>query len=168
MRPFIIFFFLNIYLFAVAQEFPKGEWTVHAGVATGMITNFKGNSPDLHTVYVPVKVQYTFLEDLLRGGLLIGPNYYGKRAGAMAGPTVSVKIKTFRAGSAGSLGNLHLSFEHLWGTENEKLAGGGIHADLGNKLVAGLQLHRDHQHNNWWIMPVLAIRLNKVKQPEEP
>jgi hypothetical protein len=85
----------------------------------------------------------------------------------MFGPTISYKIIEFKGGHFGSLGNLHISLDHLWGTDKQRLVGGGINLDLLNKLVVSLSAHRDYKLSNWWIQSGIAFRISKVKQPKE-
>ena len=155
---------------ATAQdpEFPKNEFIMHLRISNGMVTNFKSNAPDIYTGGLQLIPQYTFVGNRLRGGVVLGAFYTAKKLQALAGPTISLKLKTFNAGFFGGGGNLHLSLDHLWGTEKEKLIGGGLNLDLLNKIVLTASLHRDYGLNSWWLQTGVAFRLSKVKQPPHP
>jgi len=62
---------------------------------------------------------------------------------------------------------LHINLDHLWGTDSQHLAGGGINLDLLNKLIVSLSAHRDYKLANWWIQTGIAFRISKTKQPKE-
>ena len=132
-----------------------------------MVTNFT-QAPDIYVGGIQLIQQYTLVEKLLRGGIIADVYYVSKKIQAAFGPTVSIKLKTFKAAPFGSLGNLHLNIDHLWGTNKERLIGGGINADIGNKIVLGLTLHRDYNLNSWWIQNTLGYRISKLKKKAEP
>ena len=142
-------------------EFPK-EFVMHAKLHNGMVTAFN-QFPDLYIGGIQIVPQYTFITHKLRGGIIGDVYYTGKKIQAGIGPTISLKLKTFKAGMFGSVGNLHLNIDHLWGTNKERLLGGGINADLGNKLVIGLTAHRDYNLNTWWLQNSIGIRISKMK-----
>jgi len=147
-------------------EFPK-EFIMHVKLHNGMVTDF-GSAPDLYIGGIQLIPQYTLIEHTLRGGVIGDVYYTGKKIQAAFGPTISFKLKTFHAAPFGSAGNLHLSLDHLWGTDKERLLGGALNADLGNKLVLGLSVHRDYNLNTWWLQNTLGIRISKVKKTAEP
>ncbi len=169
MKLAAVFVLSLIRLTAVAQsdpEFPK-EFIMHLKLHNGMVTNFT-KAPDVYIGGIQVIPQYTIVPKKLRGGIIGDLYYTGKKIQAAFGPTVSYKLKTFRAAPFGSVGNVHVSIDHLWGTNKERLFGGGINADLGNKLVLGLAVHRDYNLNTWWLQNTLGIRISKVKKTPEP
>jgi hypothetical protein len=163
----IILFSVSFNLcYAQDAEFPKGEFIMHMRLHNGMVTNFKGTAPDVYVGGLQIIPQYTLVPNKLRGGIIAGAFFANKKFNALVGPTLSFKIKTLNAGIFGSGGNVHLSAEHLWGTQKQRLFGGGIHLDLGNKLIISFMLHRDYKLNNWWLQNGIAFRLSKVKQPK--
>lgn len=171
MRHFLIFFM--VFSFCVKSraqdpEFPKKEFITHFRIHSGMITTFKSTAPDIFAGGIQVIPQYTFVENKIRGGIVAGGFYGSKKIQGLAGPTISFKLKTLNAGFFGSGGNIHLSLDHLWGTKKQRLFGGGFNADIGNKIVLNLTLHRDYNLNNWWIQQGIAFRISKVKQPPHP
>jgi len=149
-----------------ATEFPKG-FVMHAKLHNGMITNFHRGA-DLYVGGFQLVPQVTVLPGKLRMGIIAGGFYAGKTLEGQFGPTLSVKLKTFNAGPFGSAANVHLSADHIWGTNKQKLAGGGIHVDLLNKLVLGLTAHRDYEWNTWWLQTALGLRISKIKKTKEP
>ncbi len=148
-------------------EFPK-EFIMHLKLHNGMVTNFKGNTPDIYAGGIQLIPQYTVVKNLLRAGVILNGFYTSKQLQGAAGPTLSIKLKTLHARPFGSAGNIHLNIDHLWGTEHQRLLGGGINADIGNRLVLGLTLHRDYNLNNWWLQNTLGLRISKIKQPAVP
>lgn len=166
-----IFFILLLIRFSFCgyaqtdTEFPK-EFIMHAKLHNGMVTSFH-RLPDLYVGGIQLVPQYTFIIHKLRGGLIGDVYYTGKKVQAAIGPTISLKLTTFKAGMFGSAGNLHLNIDHLWGTNKERLLGGGINADLGNKLLIALTAHRDYQRNTWWLQHSIGIRISKLRKPKD-
>ena len=153
-------------LFAQDTEFPKG-FVMYAKLHDGMITAFN-NTPDLFVGGIQLVPEVTVVEHLMRLGVIADGFYADKKIQGAIGPTLSIKLKTFKAGYFGSAGNVHLLVNHLWGTSNERLIGGGIVADVLNKFTIGITTHRDYQQNNWWFQNELGFRISKTKKPKEP
>ena len=166
--PTILLFLISFKSMAQDQdpEFPT-EFIMHLKLHNGMVTNFKGNSPDQYVGGIQLVPQYTIVKRLIRGGVILDGFYTGKKLQAAAGPTLSIKLKTLHAKPFGSAGNIHLNIDHLWGTEKQRLLGGGINADIGNRLVLGLSLHRDYNLNNWWLQNTLGLRISKLVRKKE-
>lgn len=148
-------------------EFPK-EFILHLRLHNGMVTDFNGFFPDQYTGGIQLVPQYTLLVNKIRGGIIADAFYTGKKLQAAFGPTVSVKLKTLHAGPLGTTGNIHLSFDYLLGTQRERLVGGGINADVLNRVVIGLCAHRDYNLNTWWFQNTVAVRINKLKKKKGP
>jgi hypothetical protein len=126
-----------------------------------MVTHFKSNKPDLYVGGLQLVPQFAVVPHLLRAGVIIDGFYTGHKLQAAFGPTASIKIKTINAGIFGSAANINLNVDHLWGTEHQKLVGGGINADLANFLVIALTSHYDYEHCNWWFQNSIGIRISK-------
>jgi hypothetical protein len=146
-------------------EFPK-EFITHIRLHSGMIT-YGGDAPELFVGGLQLVPQVTLVPYKLRGGIVAGGFYAYNSVHGLFGPTISYKLTEFKGGHFGSLGNLHLNFDHLWGTDEQRLAGGGFNLDLLNKLVVGITAHRDYRLNNWWIQSGIAFRISGVKPPKE-
>lgn len=142
-------------------EFPK-EFIMHAKLHNGMITSFH-RYPELYVGGLQLIPQYTFVPQLLRGGLIGDVYYTANKVQAAVGPTVSFKLKNFNLKPFGSGGNIHINIDHLWGTNKERLLGGGINADILNKLIISLTAHRDYHFKTWWFQNGIAIRISKNK-----
>ena len=147
-------------------EFPKG-FVFHAKVHNGIISNFH-RGVDLYVGGLQLVPQVTVMPGKLRAGIVAGAFYAGKKLEGQAGPTVSVKLMTINAGPFGSAANIHLTADHLWGTGEQKLAGGGLHVDLLNKLVLGITAHKDYEFHTWWLQSTIGLRLSKLKKTVEP
>ncbi len=146
-------------------EFPK-EFITHVRLHSGLATAPK-SGPDLFVGGLQLVSQVTLVPYHLRGGLTGGGFYTNNRLYGSLGPTISVKIKSFEGGHFGSLGNLHLNFDHLWGTGRQRLAGGGFNLDLLNKLVVSITGHRDYRLKQWWLQSGIAFRISKVTPAKE-
>ena len=148
---------------AQQTEFPK-EFTAHIKLHSGMITS---PGADLFVGGLQFIPEYTLVEHKLRGGVIFGGFYSYSEINGLIGPTLSLKLTELQGGHFGSLGNLHLNVDHLWGTDKQRLAGAGINLDLLNKLVISLTAHRDYKWDQWWIQTGIAFRISKVKKPKE-
>lgn len=159
-----LFFFSFIYSSA-QTEFPK-EFIMHLRLHSGMIT-YKKPAADIFVGGLQLVPQVTLVEHTLRGGLVAGGFYANSDVHGILGPTISLKLTEFKGGFFGSIGNVHINVDHLWGTDEQRLAGGGLNLDLLNKLVVSIMAHRDYRLNHWWVQSGIAFRLSKVKQPKE-
>lgn len=146
-------------------EFPK-EFILHLRLGSGTQTKFHAGQ-DLFALSAEVVPQFTLVTGKLRGGGIAGLYYAGHIMSGLFGPTVSWKIAEFKGGYFGSIGNAHLSFNHLWGTDYQRFVGGGVNLDLLNKLMVGVAAHRDYRRALWWVQSSIAFRLSKVKKPKE-
>ena len=146
-------------------EFPK-EFIMHLKLHNGMVTNFT-HGPDLYTGGIQLVPQYTIVKKVMRAGIIIDGYYTSKKLSAAVGPTITFKLKTLNTAPFGSAGNINISFDHLWGTNKEQLVGGSINADIGNKLLLGLSIHRDYNLNTWWLQNTLGLRISKPKKQTE-
>jgi len=164
---FLVTIFFAINSFAQNDpEFAKG-FIMHLKLHNGMITNFS-SVPDLYIGGIQLVPQYSVVEHLLRAGIVADGFYTDKNINGAFGPTASLKIKTLSAGFFGSVANLNINIDHLWGTNREHLIGGGFNADLGNLLVFGITVHRDYYYNNWWFQSEIGIRISKKIKVTEP
>jgi hypothetical protein len=152
---------------AVAQkdpEFPKGM-VMYLESHHGIATNFH-YSPDLFVGYLSLTPQVTVVPAHLRLGGTAGLLFNNKRFDGLFGPNLVLKLKTLDVKQMGSILNLQLKLEHLWGTNQQKLIGGGLNAELGQILLIGLSLHRDYGLNYWWFQGGLGFNLlHKKKGP---
>lgn len=146
-------------------EFPK-EFIMHLKLHNGMVTNFT-NAPDGYAGGLQLLPQYTIVKNKIRGGVVADGYYTGKKFNAAFGPTLSFKLKTIKLAPFGTGGNIHINIDHLWGTNKERLLGGGINIDIANKIVLGLTAHRDYNLNTWWFQNTLGLRISKVKKLSE-
>ncbi|MEO6633763.1 MAG: hypothetical protein ABIN13_18620 [Mucilaginibacter sp.] len=156
----VLLLLFSIRLLAQDPEFPK-EFIMHLKLHSGMVTTFNGNTPDIYTGGIQLVPQYTFVTNLLRGGVIADGFYTDKKFQGAFGPTVSIKLTTLKAEPFGSLGNINLSIDHLWGTGRQRLLGGGINADIGNLIVLGITMHRDYGLHDWWLQSSLGFRISK-------
>ena len=166
MRKLLIITLLISFAYRVAAqdpEFAKG-FIMHLRLHNGMVTNFNHFSPDQYVGGIQLVPQITLVESRLRGGIIADGFYTAKQFQAAFGPTVSLKLKSIKAGPLGTAGNLNLNFDYLIGTQKERLIGGGINADILSWLVIGVSAHRDYNLNTWWFQNSVAIRISKTKK----
>lgn len=150
----------------VDTEFPEG-FILYGRLHSGMVTNFH-SSPDLFVGGIQVVPQVAVVPHLLRAGVVAGTFFTNSKMQGEFGPLVAVKLKTFfvnlQGTRAGSLGNLQLQLDHLWGTGRQRLMGGGIIFDAGNLITAGMTGHRDYRLKTWWFHTQIGVRISKKKK----
>ncbi len=161
----LLTFLLSSSLFAQDTEFPRG-FIMHLKLHTGMVTTLN-TAPDLFVGGFQLVPEVTAIEHLMRVGVIADGFYTGKKIQGAIGPTLSLKLKTFKAGFFGSAGNIHLIANHLWGTSKERLVGGGLVADVLNKITIGITAHRDYNLDTWWFQSELGFRISKAQKPKE-
>jgi hypothetical protein len=160
-----------LFLSVTAQkdpEFPKGA-VMYLESHHGIATNFH-NSPDLFVGYLGLTPQVTVIPSHLRLGGTAGLLFNNKKFDGLFGPNLALKIKTLNVKQMGSILNLQLKVEYLWGTDKQKLIGGDINVELGQLLLIGLSLHRDYGLNYWWFQGGLGFNLLRKKKggPADP
>ncbi len=148
-------------------EFTKG-FLLSAKLHNGVVTNFKGSTPDVYAGGIGVNAQLTAIPAKLRIGANAGVFYINKKTIALFGPMAALRLKTFKAGDFGSLANLQLVAEANWGTAKQRMAGGGLAVELFDLAQIAATLQRDYHLNNWWLQTTVSIRLNKRRQVKDP
>src|SRR5687768_14954709 len=109
--------FSSLITAAQQTEFPK-EFIAHVRLQSGMVTS---PGADLFVGGIQIVPEYTLIEHKLRGGVVVGGFYSYSEINGLFGPTLSLKLTEFKGGHFGSLGNLHVNFDHLWGTDKQRL-----------------------------------------------
>ncbi|RYG53105.1 MAG: hypothetical protein EOO01_05225, partial [Chitinophagaceae bacterium] len=104
-------------------EFPK-EWELQFKLTNGLVTNFHSTAPDMYTGGLGLSAQYGVVPHKLRLGATAMAVYNNKKLGGLFGPSVALKLKSLDTKLFG-IGNIHLLAEHLWGTDKQRLLGGG-------------------------------------------
>lgn len=163
-KIFLCAFFFSAISSMAQTEFRK-EFIMHVKLSTGLIS--APFAPELFVGSVQLIPQYTIIPYKMRGGVVAAGFYSARKVHGLFGPTLSYKLIEFKGGFFGSIGNLHISADHLWGTARQRLAGGGVNLDLLNIVVVGLSVHRDYHFANWWVQSSLAYRISKIKKPKE-
>jgi hypothetical protein len=137
-------------------EFQKGM-VLHAELLHGF-TRYNG-FPEYYLADLRLSPQWTIAPGILRAGITGGLLYTQTNLSLFAGPNLAVNIKTIGAGQLGSLANLQLVLEHLWGSDKQRLVGGGIRAEIGKKLLLSVLSHRDYQLKYWNLQFGVGINL---------
>jgi len=175
MKPLLILFTVASVvssLQSTAQEFPKG-WVMYLQATQGMTTNFT-SVPDAFTGSVQLVPQVTVVPNMLRLSATAALAYNNKKLFGLYGPGLHVKLADLHIsifGSPQSFANLQLQLQHLWGSEKQKMAGGGLHAELGQLLMLGGTVYRDYNLNNWWFQTGVGFNLlfkKKRTTPDDP
>ncbi len=159
--------FVLLSLYTKAQtEFAKG-WLLNAKLTNGAISNFSGTAPDMYAGGLLLNPQITVVPGVLRLGANAGAVYADKKFSGLFGPMAALRIKTFGTENMGSYANLHLIAEANWGTNKQRMAGGGFAIEVLPFGQVGITLQRDYRLNTWWLQSFIAIKLNKIKHKED-
>jgi len=166
-----IFCFLFPCIYAFAQnpddtEFRKGS-VLYLKLDNGVVSNFQA-APDLFTCGILFNPQFTVVENKLRIGVNGGFAYTNKKINGLIGPAVVFKLKSLDFKKMAGLANLQLIAEHTWGSNRQRLIGGGIGLEVLQKALLLITVHRNYKLNNWWMQTHIGINLkkNKSKTPE--
>ncbi len=168
---FFCIFFVFLYFNAIAQknddpEFTKG-WILLLKLNNGLTSGFTANTPDLYVGGLSLNPQFTVVQNILRLGANTGMFYNDKKLSGLFGPMAAVKIKTLGTKYMGSYANIHLIAEANWGTNKQKMAGGGLGIEVFKKLHWGITAQRDYNLNAWWFQTQIGLRLNKLRKEDE-
>ena len=159
----VLFFLAASSFSAYAQEeFPKG-WVMYAEATQGAVTSFHAR-PDLYVGTLQVSPQVTLIPDYLRLSAIGGIAFSNKRLFGLYGAGLNIKLATIRFEPFGSLLNLQAQLQHLWGTKDQKLAGGGLKAELGQIILVGISAHRDYGLHQWWLQSGIGFNLVHKKK----
>ncbi|MFV0607487.1 MAG: hypothetical protein ACK5NK_16790 [Niabella sp.] len=144
-------------------EFTKGfEFLLKLN--NGLSTGFKAATPDLYVGGLGINPQFTVVANILRVGANAGFVYNDKKLSGLFGPMAALKLKTLGTQYMGSYANIHLLAEANWGTNKQKMAGGGLGVEVFKKLHIAVTAQRDYSLNNWWFQTHIALKLNKAKR----
>jgi hypothetical protein len=138
-------------------EFPKG-WVMYLEAQQGVVTAFN-SSPDLFAASLSLSPQITIIPQHLRLGASGGVAFTNKEFSALFGPRVALKLKTIKLQRLGSLFNLQFQLEHLWGSRDERLFGGGLCFEIIQMLDLSIRAHRDYSLGNWWFQAGAGFNL---------
>jgi hypothetical protein len=122
---------------------------------------------ELYLAEIRLSPQWTVAPGILRAGATGGVLYNNQKVSAFAGPSVALNLKTItmKPGAiGGSLANVQLVIEHLWGTNEQRLLGGGFRTEIGKKLLLSLLTHRDYNLNYWNVEFGIGINLGPRKK----
>jgi hypothetical protein len=143
-------------------EFPRG-WVMYLEGNHGVATNFS-SAPDLFVQGLRLAPQATVVPGHIRVGATVSGIFFNKKIDGCFGPNLVFKLASKQAKPMGSLLNIQLQLEHLWGTGDQRLLGGLLHIELGQFLVVGLTMHRDYGLNYWWFQTGLGYNLLRKKR----
>jgi hypothetical protein len=105
--------------------------------------------PELYLADLRLSPQWTIAPGVLRAGVTGGVLYNSSNLSAFGGPNLALNLKTVKAGEMGSLLNVQFVVEHLWGSDKQRLLGGGFRTEIGKKLLLSVLTHRDYNLNYW-------------------
>ncbi|HEU4552788.1 MAG TPA: hypothetical protein VFS25_08135 [Chitinophaga sp.] len=152
--------------YTAAQEFPKG-WVFPLELGQGAVTTFN-HAPDLYLGSLTFTPQYTLIKSRLRIGPAVAGAYTNKRIYGLAGPHLALMLTDKPKVLLSTVLNIQLTAEHLWGTSEQRLAGGGLTAEVGQMATFSLKALRDYHLNSWWLQAAIGINLFMQKPSENP
>lgn len=148
------------------SEFSKG-WIFPLELGQGAVTAFN-HAPDLYLATLAFSPQVTVIPGRLRVGLTGGGAFYAKRIYGYGGGRASFMIWGGPKVLESSVFNVQLVGEYLFGTKDQRLAGGGFAAEIGTLATVSVKTHRDYMLNNWWFQAGLGLNLFRKKAVPPP
>ncbi|MRG48181.1 hypothetical protein GFS24_23880 [Chitinophaga sp. SYP-B3965] len=165
---FILLFLLCGYpLRNFAQsEFPKG-WIFPLELSQGAVTALN-SSPDLYLASLAFSPQIAVIPGRLRLGVTGGGAFTNKRIYGIGGGRLSLLLSDGPKVIESSVFNVQLVAEHLWGTKDQRLVGGGLAVEIGTMATLSIKAHRDYMLNNWWFQGAIGVNLFRKKIAPPP
>ena len=146
-------------------EFPKG-FVAYISAQQGVTSSFSP-APDYYNAGAGLITMHTVVPGYLRlaGGLELA--YYKKQFSLLYGPRLAWKIKTIELKRFGSIANIQLQAEHLWGDDEQKMAGLFVLAEIIQKFSIHISGHRDYALGEWWLRAGVGFNIlhKKRKSP---
>lgn len=158
-------FFMAVRCYA-QSEFTKG-WIFPLELSQGAVTAFN-ETPDLYLATLAFSPQVTVVPGRLRIGVTGGGAFTNKRIYGIGGGRVSLLLWNGPKVLESTVFNVQLVGEHLWGTKDQRLAGGGLAAEIGHMATLSVKTHRDYMLNNWWFQATLGMHLFRKKIAPPP
>lgn len=175
MKQFLSCLLLSVWLSALAglplqaaaqstatPEFPKG-FTGYLNLQQGLVSDFK-TTPDFYQIGFSFSPQYTVLPGRLRLGVQVSGIYTMGRWSLQAGPDAALRLFDLRVGVFGTVANIQLVAGHFWGTHDQKLAGGGLQAEIFQLFSLAFTGYRDYGNDRWWLQSSLGFNLIRPKK----
>ena len=151
-------------LFVSAQDFEKKSKALNLELLQGFTD--PESLPPLYLGDLRLSYQYTLAKGFSIGAAG-GALFNNDQLSAYAGPNLALLLKQMKT-PHGTIGNIHLLVEHFWGTNDQKLIGGGLRASIGNSLLLSLLTHRDYCLDYWNFQFGIGINFLHKKRPLEP
>ncbi|GEP96043.1 hypothetical protein [Chitinophaga cymbidii] len=148
------------------SEFARG-WIFPLELGQGAVTALSA-SPDLYLATLAFSPQITVVPGRLRAGVTGGSAFTNKRFYGIGGGRLSLLLWNGPKVLESTVFNVQLVGEHLWGTKDQRLAGGGLTAEIGTMATISVKTHRDYMLNNWWFQGTLGLHLFRKKIAPPP
>lgn len=143
------------------EEFSKG-WVMYLEGMQGASTRFHAE-PDTYVGNLQLSPQVTVIPNHVRFAAITGLAFNNKNIYGTYGAGINWKLATLNFNPLGSLLNLQVQLQHLWGTGHQKLFGGGFKAEAGKLILLGITAHRDYSLNQWWLQAGIGLNLLRKK-----
>ncbi|MFM7838234.1 MAG: hypothetical protein ACKO6K_01610 [Chitinophagaceae bacterium] len=144
---------------------PKGVVQVHW--TSGLTTRFR-NQQEFYSASLTVHPLFTVSNSPLRAGVFTGLLYTAQQLHLLIGPTVSIKLFSWKAGSLGTAANLQLKGSYGWVTRQSSFVSFAVLGELGKRLSTGPWIFNTIHSKEWWFHWGLGWRLGRRRQPQEP
>lgn len=148
------------------SEFAKG-WTFPLELSQGTVTAFN-SAPDLYLASLSLSPQLTLVPGRLRAGVIAGGAFTNKRIYGIGGGRLSLMLWGGPKVIESTIMNAQLVAEHIWGTKDQRLAGGGLAVEIGTMATLSIKAHRDYMLNNWWLSGTIGVHLFRKKIAPPP
>ena len=138
MKQLLLFSCLYIPGYTQAQTDPEftSEITVQVHWTSGLSTSFRKHE-EFYSGSLTIHPLITLVNSHVRGGVFAGLLYSAQGLHLLIGPTVSLKLFSWKAGSLGTAANLQLKGSYGWVTRQSSFVSLALLGELGKRLSTG-------------------------------
>ena len=165
MKKSALLLLLVVLSYGVSGQDFNEKWVLPLDFSQGFIKSRA--TPELFVGQVTLAPQWKLIDRRLRAGLVAGGFFTAGKVYGLAGPQLALKIANLGKVFTAEVGNLHLSANYQFGTKQQRLVGGGLHADLAELLVLSLRYERDLYNRANWFQLGIAYHLFREKIPTD-
>jgi hypothetical protein len=110
----------------------------------------------------------TIVKKYVRLGASVGTLFNGHQFDFIGGPKIIIKLKeVLPLISKSPNASVYCFVEHLWGTNNYKLIGGGLGLDVFENFVFSVKAHYDYEYKSVLIQTGIGINLFRKKESND-
>jgi hypothetical protein len=149
-----------------SQEIPRG-FVMPVELSQGFRVP-EGATNQLYLAALRIEPMYAFLGNNMRGGVAASAEYTNPQLDWFIGPRLSYRLIS-NMGAVGSLYNVQVCTEALWGTRDHKLWGLGLVVE-GDPIIFSVRGSHEYEFKEFWFEASIGVNLDVFlrKKNEDP